>query len=324
MKKIILCLSLALLLLIGAGSAHAQTSGAMMSSPASIPVSLTLGAKGDAVITLQQFLIAKGYLHTATSTGFYGNLTAKAVSDFQAANSLPQVGRVGPKTLVLINAQILAQPTSDTQSNVTNDVAVNTGIVVNTPPMPVPTSPCNGGAMYNSVTGALCSAPLQQVQQQSQVGGTVCTIAINPISSNTAVLVNGVVDLYQFKVNNTSSSDACSITDLTFDINKSSNTTTLQNLELTNGNGAVLGTFTYNPYSPIQAAFQFASSNGPGPYFVPISSDNYKLRALVSGVAGGPGTQNVSVDMNSMTVMDATTNLPVNITPSHIAQTVSN
>lgn len=63
---------------------------------------LSTGTSGTEVTELQKLLSSLGFL-TVAPTGFYGSLTASAVSQFQAAHGLPTVGRVGPATLALLN-----------------------------------------------------------------------------------------------------------------------------------------------------------------------------------------------------------------------------
>jgi len=64
---------------------------------------------GDAVVQLQTFLIAEGYLASGLNTGYYGEQTQAAVLQFQLAQGVVSsqedngAGRVGPKTLQMIN-----------------------------------------------------------------------------------------------------------------------------------------------------------------------------------------------------------------------------
>jgi len=53
---------------------------------------LTLGSRGDEVVKLQQMLKDKGFFTYPTCTGYYGEITAKAVTDYQKANKLPLTG----------------------------------------------------------------------------------------------------------------------------------------------------------------------------------------------------------------------------------------
>jgi peptidoglycan hydrolase-like protein with peptidoglycan-binding domain len=62
---------------------------------------------GPDVSALQTFLAADATLYPqGLVTGYYGFLTKAAVSNFQARNNIPTVGRVGPMTLPVLNAQM--------------------------------------------------------------------------------------------------------------------------------------------------------------------------------------------------------------------------
>lgn len=71
---------------------------------------LTLGASGADVTNLQKFLISKGYSIPAGATGYYGEQTRGAVSQFQAAQGIgPALGyNFGPQTRARV--QSLCQP----------------------------------------------------------------------------------------------------------------------------------------------------------------------------------------------------------------------
>lgn len=67
---------------------------------AAISQQLDLGASGDDVTQLQTFLAEDSTVYPeGLITGYYGALTAAAVSRFQTKNGLPAVDRVGPMTL---------------------------------------------------------------------------------------------------------------------------------------------------------------------------------------------------------------------------------
>jgi peptidoglycan hydrolase-like protein with peptidoglycan-binding domain len=215
MKKIVFGLSLALLLLMGTGKVSAQiTSTAVVSSQASLSGPLSIGSQGNDVTVLQQFLIAKGYLQATGPTGYYGNLTSAAVSAFQAANSLPQVGKVGPMTLAILNQQLegTAQQIAVTQQQIGASNGMNTnggtmeaslptgciagdiynpmtGILCSTPQSAI--AGCAGANIYNTITGQLCYAPTthqsQQSQQQSSsaiIESLPATVAQNQVTLN--------------------------------------------------------------------------------------------------------------------------------------------
>ena len=76
----------------------------------SITSSLDIGSSGANVTTLQVLLASNPAIYPeGLTTGYYGALTAKAVTQFQIAYGLPPVGRVGPLTLAKLNG-ILAMP----------------------------------------------------------------------------------------------------------------------------------------------------------------------------------------------------------------------
>ncbi len=64
---------------------------------------LKVGDEGSDVAVVQETLKKKGFF-SEEITGFFGNLTSKAVSAFQQANALEAVGEVGPKTKSLLNS----------------------------------------------------------------------------------------------------------------------------------------------------------------------------------------------------------------------------
>jgi tripartite motif-containing protein 71 len=60
---------------------------------------LTLGSRGSAVVTLQNFLISQGDLGSQYNTGYFGALTQAALAKYQSANGItPASGYFGPIT----------------------------------------------------------------------------------------------------------------------------------------------------------------------------------------------------------------------------------
>lgn len=68
---------------------------------------LQVGMTGSDVSSLQTFLAADATLYPqGLVTGYFGFLTKSAVANFQSRNGIAAVGRVGPQTLPVLNAQM--------------------------------------------------------------------------------------------------------------------------------------------------------------------------------------------------------------------------
>ncbi len=68
---------------------------------------LSQGAAGDDVKILQAFLASDTSIYPeGLITGYFGSLTKAAVARFQKKHDIPPVGRVGPKTLAKISADL--------------------------------------------------------------------------------------------------------------------------------------------------------------------------------------------------------------------------
>ncbi len=80
---------------------------ATSSTPQSFAINqnLTVGTSGSGVVSLQQFLEAKGFLAlpSGTAVGYFGNLTKQAVIAFQKSVNLPATGYCGAMTRAAIN-----------------------------------------------------------------------------------------------------------------------------------------------------------------------------------------------------------------------------
>lgn len=68
---------------------------------------LEVGSRGTDVSSLQSFLASDASIYpSGLVTGYFGSLTKGGVMRFQSRNGISMVGRVGPQTLAVINAQM--------------------------------------------------------------------------------------------------------------------------------------------------------------------------------------------------------------------------
>lgn len=87
--------------------AFAITISPVFTSAAMLTRQLELGMRGVDVGTLQSFLAQDNTIYPqGLVTDYFGSLTKSAVSNFQSRNGISSVGRVGPQTLGVINAQM--------------------------------------------------------------------------------------------------------------------------------------------------------------------------------------------------------------------------
>lgn len=88
---------------------------------------LEVGMSGADVTALQTFLAKDPSLYPqGLVTGYFGFLTKAAVSNFQSRNGIAAVGRVGPQTLPVLNAQMATGATGGvTTAPIISSVSVN-------------------------------------------------------------------------------------------------------------------------------------------------------------------------------------------------------
>ncbi len=88
---------------------------------------LQVGMSGSDVSAMQSFFAQDATIYPqGLVTGYFGFLTKSAVSNFQSRNGLPAVGRVGPATLPVLNAQMAGGSAGDQTSAVISNVNVST------------------------------------------------------------------------------------------------------------------------------------------------------------------------------------------------------
>ena len=88
---------------------------------------LQVGSKGADVSSLQTFLAEDPTMYPqGLVTGYFGFLTKSAVSNFQSANGISAVGRVGPATLPVLNAAMALG--MDTGINIPSPIITSAGV----------------------------------------------------------------------------------------------------------------------------------------------------------------------------------------------------
>ncbi len=87
---------------------------------------LQFGMYGSDISLLQSFLARDASIYPqGLVTGYFGGLTRAAVARFQVRNGISPVGRVGPQTLPVINAQMNAIGGSVSNAKVIGPINVN-------------------------------------------------------------------------------------------------------------------------------------------------------------------------------------------------------
>lgn len=71
----------------------------VLDSSSAIANGLAIGDEGDTVKRVQKLLIKYGYMNSGSDTGYFGEVTDKAVKSFQNKNGLKVDGHVGAKTM---------------------------------------------------------------------------------------------------------------------------------------------------------------------------------------------------------------------------------
>ncbi|MDO8565448.1 MAG: peptidoglycan-binding domain-containing protein [bacterium] len=93
---------------------------------------LTVGSSGNSVVTLQQALVAQGYLTmpSGVAMGYFGSLTKAAVQKWQAANGVSATGYFGPISRAKFNGSAGATGTvPGTTVGTTPTVVVSPGVI---------------------------------------------------------------------------------------------------------------------------------------------------------------------------------------------------
>lgn len=82
-----------------------------------LPNGMTLGERGDSVHRVQELLNKYGYLSASNVTGYYGEVTEKAVKTFQSSNGLSADGSVGMRTMAKLTGKDVKKYSSGSKSS---------------------------------------------------------------------------------------------------------------------------------------------------------------------------------------------------------------
>lgn len=139
---------------------------------------LQIGQENNEVMSLQAVLYSLGYLNT-TPNGYFGNLTLRAVKNFQRDNGINSTGRVGPITRDAINEALCG--TSDVSYMNTNGVTYvnpqDNFVQVINPPVSTPTVYDNGygytaGSFYGVSNTVSANNIPSVIPSSSQIAST--------------------------------------------------------------------------------------------------------------------------------------------------------
>ena len=90
------------------------TTREVLDSGSAVANGLLIGDEGDTVKRVQQLLIKYGYMSAGSDTGYFGEVTDKAVRSFQKKNGLSADGNVGAKTMAKLTGDYVVKANDTT------------------------------------------------------------------------------------------------------------------------------------------------------------------------------------------------------------------
>ena len=90
------------------------TTREVLDSGSAVANGLLIGDEGDTVKRVQQLLIKYGYMSSGSDTGYFGEVTDKAVKSFQKKNGLSVDGNVGAKTMAKLTGDSVVKANDTT------------------------------------------------------------------------------------------------------------------------------------------------------------------------------------------------------------------
>lgn len=127
-----------------------------LNSPDAKPMGLRLGDENNSVSKVQELLSKYGYLHSANITGYYGEVTEKAVKSFQTQNGLVTDGTVGAMTMAKLTGSdvVKAPKNSAPSSNNSSSQVASSGTNPNNAPAAAPSTPKSGSSSGTAAPSA--------------------------------------------------------------------------------------------------------------------------------------------------------------------------
>ncbi len=151
---------------------------------AAITSQMGVGSTGSNVTQLQQFLATNSQIYPAgIVSGYYGALTQAAVTQFQVAYGIAQVGNVGPITEAKINNLMTSGFGLDTSAPVMSNLSVSQ-VSPNGATISWTTNKLARGQVFYDVNPVQANEATG-VYQLPWIGGTQANANNNPSVSNT-------------------------------------------------------------------------------------------------------------------------------------------
>ncbi len=112
--------------LVSAGVLFVLFTTSVITAHAAVTGQMGVGSRGSNVTQLQQFLATNSQIYPeGIVSGYYGALTQAAVTQFQVAYGIEQVGNVGPITEAKINALIGSGFGLDTRAPIMSNFSIS-------------------------------------------------------------------------------------------------------------------------------------------------------------------------------------------------------
>ncbi len=145
------------------------TAGTGSSVPTIMPFTrdLTVGSSGTDVMSLQQWLMARGFSIPAGPTTFFGPQTKAAVAAYQSSQGIAATGYFGPLTRASINSLIAVVPPTPTPSS-----GLPAGCTSTAGYSPTTGARCDGGGSSSPSTGGPLRGGAGDIAVTSRGSGT--------------------------------------------------------------------------------------------------------------------------------------------------------